>query len=155
MRNSRILIAATALFVFAACSTTTDEALAVEASQDAQAQFVAAFLSADPASAAEVYGDEISFNDPTFNNTLAGKSALASQAETVFGYTDVSQTELLEEYVSADGTRGTVSYHWVGENFYGQPFDIVMTQLLEYEAGEITSITNHYATADTFEQLSQ
>ena len=77
---------------------------------------------------------------------------MATQASTVFPWTDTEQTVVLDRFVSADGTSGVVVYRWVGTNSLGD-FDLTMVQIHEYEEGLLTQLTNYYGDRDAADQF--
>lgn len=151
MLNKTLALLATMALLGAACSS-DENADAVDAAEEAQTALVEAFLSSDTDAAVAVYADEVVFADPMFGTSTRGLASMTSQANTVFPWTDTSQTVVLDRFVSADGTDGVVVYRWVGTNGAG-PFDLTLVQIHEYEDGQIRQMTNYYGNRDAGEQL--
>lgn len=149
-----LLIAALALMA-ASCSTgQTDEAAAAEEAAATQQASTEAFLDQDlDAYMATVTEDVEFFNDAGATHWI-GSASMESNMQTIFRITDADATQIIEQFVSADGAFGVVNAHWVGENDYGAPFDLTYMQLLEFEDGLISKLTMYWEDQDVWEQLN-
>lgn len=155
MLKKTLTVLATMALLGAACSSSDDNDAAteaVEAAEATQTALVEAFLSSDSFGVLELYADDIGFEDPMIGTSSTGASSMATQASTVFPWTDTEQTVVLDRFVSADGTSGVVVYRWVGSNASG-PFDLTMVQIHEYDDGLLAHLTNYYGNPDAAEQF--
>ena len=150
LKRTLTLIAAVAL-LGAACSSSNENADAVEAAEATQSALVEAFLSSDIEAAVALYADDVEFDDPMIGTRTTGLQAMRLQAQTVFPWTDMEQTELLDAFVSSDGLSGFVVYRWVGER--GGGFDLTLVQVHEYRDGLLHKATNYYGNSDAAAQL--
>ncbi len=158
-----ILLIAVLALLAASCSTDgADEAVAAEPTitvattttaepppdpaeiaAETQQATIDAFLVKDMEALMATHTEDAVFLDPAFSTRWVGAS-YESNLQNVFKWTDAEQTELLDSFVSDDGTRGTVIYHWVGTNYNGGPLDLIMVQVHEYKDGKIQTTTNYY-----------
>ncbi len=156
MRNRTTTIAIIVVLgmLAASCSTGgTDEAAAAEKAAATQQANTDAYLDQDlDAWVATVTEDVEFFNDAGASHWV-GKASLESNMSTVFRMTDPDATQIIEQFVSDDGTFGVVNAHWVGENVYGAPFDLTYVQLQEFEDGLIVKTTMYWADQDVADQL--
>ncbi|MEA3510449.1 MAG: nuclear transport factor 2 family protein [Actinomycetota bacterium] len=139
----------------ASCSTgQTDDAAAAEeaaATLDANTE---AFLAQDlDAYMATVTEDVEFFNDAGASHWVGGAS-MKSNMQAIFRITDPDATEIIEQFVSDDGAFGVANVHWVGQNNYGNPFDLTYAQLMEFDDGLISKLTMYWEDLDVWEQLS-
>lgn len=149
----RTLTVMTAVALLAAgCSSSDDTADAVEAAEQTQSALVEAFLAGDIGAAVALYTDDVEFHDPMIGTETTGVASMRTQARTVFAWTDTDQTELLDSFVSDDGSSGVVVYRWVGDRGSAS-FDITMLQVHEYEDGLLKSLTNYYGNSDAAQQF--
>lgn len=125
-----------------------------EVAEATQAASVEAFLTQDIDAFAAVIADDYEFFDPTTGAYTSGSTAAISAMNGLYIWTDAEQTELIERFVSDDGTRGTVIYHFVGTTGFGSDFDLIMTQVHEYEDGKVRTVTNYYGTRGAYSQLT-
>lgn len=124
-----------------------------EVAEATQAASVEAFLTQDIDSFAALITDDYEFFDPTTGAYTSGSTTAISKMEGLYGWTDAEQTELIERFVSDDGTRGTVVYRWVATTGFGSDVDVIMTQIHEYEDGKVRTVTNYYGTRDAYDQI--
>jgi ketosteroid isomerase-like protein len=150
-----ILLIAVLALLAASCSTGgTDEAAAAEKAAATQQANTEAFLDQDlDAWVATVTEDVEFFNDAGASHWV-GKASLESNMSTVFRMTDPDATQIIEQFVSDDGTFGVVNAHWVGENVYSAPFDLTYVQLMEFEDGLISKFTMYWEDQDMWDQLN-
>lgn len=154
-RTTTIVIIVVLGMLAASCSTgETDEAAAAEKAAATQQASVEAFLTQDIDAFAALISDDYEFFDPTTGAHTSGSTAAISNMKSIYGWTDAEQTELIERFVSDDGTRGTVVYHWVATTGLGSDVDVIMTQVHEYEDGKVRKVTNYYGTRDAYDQLT-
>jgi ketosteroid isomerase-like protein len=155
MLKKTLTVLATVALLGTACSSSDDNdatADVVATAEATQTALVEAFLSSDSSGTLELYTDDVGFEDPMIGTSTTGTSAMATQASTVFPWTDTEQTVVLDRFVSADGTSGVVVYRWVGTNAVG-PFDLTMVQIHEYDDGLLAHLTNYYGDRDAAEQF--
>ena len=69
--------------------------------------------------------------------------------------TDADATELLDRFVSADGSRAVLVERWIGTNYLGAPFDLPIVLIHEYRDGKIAKESIYYAAWDTHDQLTR
>lgn len=128
-----------------------DPAEVAEATQKAS---VEAFLTQDIDTFAALIADDYEFFDPTTGTHTSGATSAISKMEGIYEWTDADQTELIERFVSVDGTRGTIVYHWVATTAFGSDIDIIMTQIHEYsDDGLIRMVTNYYGGRGAYDQI--
>ncbi len=119
---------------------------AVEQTQQVQQELVAAYEAGDADAMNALYAEDAVFENPTVNSVTDGQVAMLALQRWVTQVTDRDQSEIVEQFVSADGTRGVVVYHWVGNRSdNGEPFDLDMTHVYEYEDGLVTHVTVSFA----------
>jgi len=137
-----------------ATTTTTEPPLdPAEIAEATQQASVEAFLTQDIDAFAALISDDYEFFDPTTGAYTSGSTTAISKMGNLYGWTDAEQTELIERFVSDDGTRGAVVYHWVATTGLGSDVDVIMTQIHEYEDGKVRTVTNYYGTRDTYDQI--
>jgi hypothetical protein len=73
----------------------------------------------------------------------------------VLTMTDMDATELLDRFVSADGSRAVVVERWIGTNYRGAPVDLPIVAIHEYRDGKIAKESIYYAARDAYDQLLQ
>lgn len=127
-----------------------DPAEIAEATQQAS---VEAFLTQDIDAFAALIADDYEFSDPTTRTHTSGSATAISNMKSIYNWTDAEQTELIERFVSDDGTRGTVVYRWVATTGLGSDVNVIMTQVHEYEDGKVRKVTNYYGTRDAYDQI--
>jgi steroid delta-isomerase-like uncharacterized protein len=146
-----------------AATTAEREALAAQiaASETVIAQVEAnekahfeAIMSKDLEAMMATYTDDAVFVDETFGDWVEGTEALTRFNDVVLTMTDPEGTEIIESYVSADGSRATSVWSWIGTSYYGNPFDLPMVLIHEYRDGLIAKQTIYYAARDAYSQLS-
>lgn len=126
---------------------------AVEQTQQAQQELVAAYEAGDADAMNALYAEDAVFENATVNDVTEGQVEMLALQRWVTQITDRDQSEIVEQFVSADGTRGVVVYHWVGNFTDGAPFDLDMTHVYEYEDGLVTHVTVSFANSDAHDQL--
>lgn len=127
---------------------------AVEQTQQVQQELVAAYEAGDADAMNALYAEDAVFENATVNDVTEGQVAMLALQRWVTQVTDQDQSEIVEQFVSADGTRGVVVYHWVGNRSdNGEPFDLDMTHVYEYEDGLVTHVTVSFANSDAYDQL--
>jgi ketosteroid isomerase-like protein len=150
-----LLIGLAALPLAVGCSSdgggTSD---AVDQAHEVQDAYVEAFDAGDAAAMIELYADDATWVNQTHGDTRTGTASMTNLLEWVVETTDSGQTEIVDRFVSDDGTEGVIVYHWVGNRTdNGAPFDLDMTHVQEYENGEITQVTASFANSDAYDQL--
>ena len=138
-----------------ATTTTTepppDPAEKAAATQEAN---TVAFIGQDLDALMATYTEDIEFTNSAMGVRWVGKAQMKSNMATVLGMTDPDATEIIEQFVSDDGTFGVVRSHWVGKNNYGAPFDLTYLQLQEFEDGLTSKLTMYWEDQDVSEQLN-
>lgn len=149
-----ILLITVLALLAASCSTDgADETAAVEEATATQEAYTQAFLAQDIDALMATYTDDVEFTNRSMMTRWIGDEQVQTGTETIFDITDPSATEVLESFVSVDGSQGAILWHWVGENGLGNPIDLMHFQLLEYTDGLISMLTSHWETMDVEEQL--
>ena len=114
----------------------------------------AAFLAKDPDAIMATFTEDPIFEDRTFGDYLEGATAVRRMQEAASKQTDAEATELLDHFVSADGSRAVLVERWVGTNYRGAPFDLPIVLIHEYRDGKIAKESIYYAAWDTYDQLT-
>jgi hypothetical protein len=149
-----ILLITVLALLAASCSTDgADETAAVEEATATQEAYTQAFLAQDIDALMATYTDDVEFTNRSMMTRWIGDEQVQTGTETIFDITDPSATEVLESFVSVDGSQGAILWHWVGENGLGNPIDLMHFQLLEYTDGLISMLTSHWETMDVEAQL--
>ena len=149
-----ILLIAVLALLAASCSTgVTDEAAEAEKTAAIQEAYTEAFLAQDIDALMATYADDVEFFNRSMDTHWTGSEQVQAGTETIFNITDPRGTEVLESFVSVDGSQGAILWHWVGETDLDNPIDLMHLQLLEYTDGLISMLTSHWETMDVEEQL--
>ena len=151
-----LLIGLAALPLAVGCGSDGDSTdNAVEQTQQVQEEQIAAFEAGDAEALNALYADDAVFVNATYGTNIDNRPAMLDLQQWVIEATDQDQTEIVEHFVSADGTRGVIVYHWVGNRpDNGDAFDLDMTHVYEYENGKVTRVTVSYANRDAYDQLA-
>ncbi|MEN8235907.1 MAG: nuclear transport factor 2 family protein, partial [Actinomycetota bacterium] len=150
-----ILLIAVLALMAASCSTgQTDEAAAAEKAAATQVANTEAWLAEDMDALMATYTEDIELLNRSVSTHWVGKVSMESNMQTIFRMTDPDATEIIEQFVSADGTSGVVNTHWVGENAYDAPMDLTYVQLQEFEDGLISKLTMYWEDHDVRDQLN-
>ena len=123
----------------------------VEANEKAHFE---AIMAEDLEAMMATYTDDAVFVDETFGDWVEGTEALTRFNDVVLTMTDPEATEILDSYVSADGSRATSVWSWIGTSYFGNPFDLPMVLVHEYRDGLIATQTIYYAARDAYRQLA-
>jgi steroid delta-isomerase-like uncharacterized protein len=123
----------------------------VEANEKAHFE---AIMAEDLEAMMATYTDDAVFVDETFGDWVEGTEALTRFNDVVLTMTDPDATEILDSYVSADGSRATSVWSWIGTSYFGNPFDLPMVLVHEYRDGLIAKQTIYYAASDAYRQLA-
>lgn len=127
---------------------------AVDQAQEVQDAYVEAYEAGDADGMVELMSDDVTWTNSTHWDSSTGTASMTSLLEWVVEATDLDQTEIVDRFVSDDGTQGVIVYHWVGNRTdTGEAFDLDMTHVQEYENGEITSVVASFANPDAHDQL--
>ncbi len=127
---------------------------AVEQTQQVQEELIAAYEAGDAEAMNALYADDAVFVNATYGDTVDNRPAMLALHQWVTQVTDRDQSEIVDQFVSADGTQGVIVYHWVGNRSdNGDAFDLDMTHILEYEDGMVTHVTVSYANRNAYDQL--
>ena len=149
-----ILLIAVLAMLAASCSTGgTDETAAAEKAAATQQANIDAVFAQDLDATMATYTEDVEFFNAVMGSHWSGKTAYRSNIETIFEITDPDATELIDNFVSDDGTRGVIVMHWVGENGAGNPIDLTYVQLQEFEDGLIDKTTMYWDDQDVADQL--
>jgi len=87
---------------------------AVAAAEVNEAASLGAFLARDLDAFMVTYADDAVFEDQTFGDRSAGASAIREMYQTVIWWTDPDTTEVLDSFVSTDGSRAVAVLRWTG-----------------------------------------
>ena len=123
---------------------------AVEANETAN---IEAFLSKDLDALMDTFTDDVVFVDETYGDYVEGKDAYTRMNAIVMEFTDPEGTEVLDHFISEDGTRAASTWEWVGINYWGNPFSLPHSIINEYRDGKIARQTIYYASPDAYGQL--
>ncbi len=150
-----LLIGLAVLPIAVGCGSDGDSSdSAVEQAQQTQQEVIAAFEAGDAEAMNALYAEDAVFENATTGDLREGQASNMVLHEWVMQVTDRDQTEVVDQFVSADGTSGVVVIHWVGNRSdNGEPFDLDMTQVYEYEDGLVTHMTVSFANPDARAQL--
>ena len=133
-------------------SATADLVAATEANETANLD---AFFAQDLDAIMATYAEDAIFDDQTFGDYLEGNAAVRGMYGPVLRMTDADATELLDRFVSADGSRAVLVERWIGTNYLGAPFDLPIVLIHEYRDGKIAKESIYYAAWDTHDQLTR
>ncbi len=114
-----------------------------------------AFFAQDLDAVMATYAEDAIFEDQTFGDYLEGNGAVRGMYGAVLRMTDADATELLDRFVSADGSRAVLVERWIGTNYRGAPFDLPIVLVHEYRDGKISKESIYYAAWDTHDQLTR
>ncbi|MEA3503522.1 MAG: nuclear transport factor 2 family protein [Actinomycetota bacterium] len=148
-----LLIAVLALLAASCSAGETDEAAAAEKAATTQEAYTQAFLAQDIDAVMATYSDDVEFINRSMTTRWIGADQMQEKTMSLFNITDPDATEVLESFVSVDGSQGVIHWHWVGENGLGNPIDLVHVQWLEYTDGLISTLTSYWETMDVQDQL--
>jgi hypothetical protein len=99
------------------------------------------------------YTDDVKFFNRSMATHWTGSEQVQTGTTTISSITDPGATEVLESFVSDDGSEGAILWQWVGENGLDNPIVLMHVQLLEYTDGLFSVLTSHWETMDVDEQL--
>lgn len=126
----------------------------VVAAQANEAASLDAFLAQDLDAFMATYADDATFEDLTFGDHFDGASEIREMYQALIRWTDPDTTEVLDTFVSADGSRAVAVLRWTGTSgATGRPFDLPTVVLHEYRDGKIAKESMFYAAPDTVAQL--
>lgn len=123
----------------------------VEANETAATE---AFLTKDLDALMDTYTDDVVFVDQTFGDHVEGKDAYKRMNAQVINFTDPEGTEVLDHFISDDGTRAASTWEWSGINYWGKEFDLPFVLINEYRDGKISKQSIYYASPDAYGQLT-
>ena len=126
-----------------------DQVAATEANETA---YLDAFFAGDLDAIMATFAEDVIFEDQTFGTYLPGNAALRGAMANILRMTDRDATEVLDRFVSADGSRAVIMKRWVGTNNLGAPFDLPIVLINEYRDGKIAKESLYYAARDAYEQ---
>jgi steroid delta-isomerase-like uncharacterized protein len=127
----------------------------VAATEANEAAYIEAFWAEDIDAVMATFTEDAVFEDQLFGDYLEGAEAIRGMYEAVFQITDPGSNQLLDRFVSSDGTRAVQVVRWRGTSGSGKPFDIPTLVLHEYRDGKIAKDVMYYAARDTYAQLAQ
>jgi steroid delta-isomerase-like uncharacterized protein len=113
------------------------------------------FIAQDLDAVMATYAEDAVFEDQTFGDYLEGHAFLRGMMGAVLTMTDWDATEVLDRFVSADGSRAVIVERWIGTNYRGVPFDLPIVLVHEYRDGKIAKESIYYAARDAYKQLTQ
>ena len=151
-----LLIGLAALPLAVGCGSDGDSTdSAVEQAQQVQEELIAAFEAGDAEALSALHADDAVFVNGTYRDVVDNRAGMESLHRWVTQVTDRDQSEIVDQFVSADGTQGVIVFHWVGNRAdNGEAFDLDMTHVYEYEDGMVTHVTVSYANPDAYDQLA-
>ena len=125
-----------------------------DTAQETQTAYLDAYMAGDVDGQLALVGDDVEFTNIAFNDHREGKASYETLLKWVHLRTDVDATEIVRRFVSDDGAFGTVEIQWIGTRTDGEPFDINMLQVHEYDDdGMLVSVTNYWGDRDAYGQL--
>jgi ketosteroid isomerase-like protein len=154
-----ILLIAVLALLAASCSTGgTDEAVAAQSTASAEAAAtlqanIDAFLAEDQDAYLATLTEDAEFFNYAMHSRWSGEPGWKTSMKGIFTMTDEDATEVIDSFVSDDGTRGAVLTHWIGQNGKDEPFDLTYVQLYEFEDGLISEISMYWMNNDVSDQL--
>jgi steroid delta-isomerase-like uncharacterized protein len=155
--NRAIALVIGLALIATACSDESEDgkgvAAAIAAVEANEAANYEAWMAQDLDALMEVYADDVLFVDETFGDYMEGKAVVRSMLVNMFSVTDPDGIELLDRFVSEDGTRAASQWEWGGTNFAGKEFDLPYVLIHEYRDGKIVKETIYYASPNAYEQL--
>ena len=128
---------------------------AVAATEANETAYLDAFFAGDLDAIMATYTEDAIFEDQTFGDYREGKLSVRGMVGAAIRLTDADTTEVLDRFVSADGSRAVVVERWVGTNYLGAPFDLPIVAIHEYRDGKIAKESIYYAARDAYAQLTQ
>jgi ketosteroid isomerase-like protein len=154
-RIKALLIAVAALPLAVGCSSDGDSSSdAADQARETQLAYIEAFQAGDVAAMNELYDADVRWSNPTHGDVNTGMAQMLTLDRWAVQVADMDQTEIVDHFVSDDGTRGVIVFHFVGaRSDNGEPFDLDMTQVYEYDDGKIVSIDVSWANPDARDQL--
>ena len=129
-----------------------DPVAATEANETA---YLDAFFAGDLDAIMATFAEDAIFEDQTFGYYSEGNAFVRGMDRNALRMTDMDATELLDRFVSADGSRAVVVERWIGTNYRGAPFDLPIVAIHEYRDGKIAKESIYYAARDAYAQLTQ
>jgi ketosteroid isomerase-like protein len=114
-----------------------------------------AFFAGDLDAIMATYTEDAIFEDQTFGDYREGNVSVRGMVGAAIRLTDADATEVLDRFVSADGSRAVVVERWIGTNYQGVPFDLPIVAIHEYRDGRIAKESIYYAARDAYDQLWQ
>lgn len=119
-----------------------------------EAAMIDAFFAKDVDAVMATFAEDAVFEDKTFGDYLEGAPAVRDMYASAMRFTDAEATEVLDHWVSSDGSRAVVVFRWIGTNYLGRAFDLPLVGIHEYRDGKIAKETLYYAASDTYDQLT-
>ena len=119
-----------------------------------EAAMIDAFFAKDVDAVMATFAEDAIFEDQTFGDYLEGAPAVRDMYASAMRFTDAEATEVLDHWVSSDGSRAVVVFRWIGTNYLGRAFDLPLVGIHEYRDGKIAKETLYYAASDTYDQLT-
>lgn len=140
-----------------ACSTSSaageGAAEAVSATEANETAYIEAWQAADLDALMNTMTEDVLWVDETFYDYIEGKDAVRSMYSGVITLGDADGKDVIDRFVSSDGTRAASLWEWVGTNFSGQRFNLPIVLIHEYRDGKIVKETAYYASPNASEQL--
>lgn len=122
----------------------------VEASETVN---IAAFLDKDLDALMDTYTEDVVFVDRTFGDHVVGRDEYRKMNADVIAWADPDATEVVDRFVSEDGTRAVTIWEWIGTNYFGKDFDLPFVMINEYRDGKVARQSIYYASPDAYNQL--
>ena len=150
-------IAAGLALIAGACSAASEAAEgaieAVPAVEANETAYIETFLAKDLDGLMDTMTEDVVWVDETFGDYIEGKDAVRNMYSLVIKFADPDASGVLDRFVSADGTRATSTWDWIGTNGLGKSFDLPIALIHEYRDGKIVKETAYYASPDAYSQL--
>lgn len=151
----RLIAIVTGLALIATACSAVGEAAEepLEAVAANETAYIETFLAKDLDGLMDTMTEDVVWVDETFGDYIEGKAAVRSMYSFVIKFADPDASEVLDRFVSADGTRATSTWDWIGTNGFGKSFDLPIALIHEYRDGKIVKETAYYASPDAYSQL--
>jgi ketosteroid isomerase-like protein len=161
LRRATISVVALVLLA-AACTTASGSEQTAQGSPDPAEKASAtlqtnidAFLAQDVDAVMVTLTKDAEFFNYAMDSHWSGEPGWKTSMKGIFTMTDADATEVIDSFVSDDGTRGAVLVHWIGQNGKDEPFDLTYVQLYEFEDGLISETTTYWMNDDVSDQLNR
>ena len=150
----RVIVFAIGLALVASgCSGGSEADAGVAAVEANETTYIEAWIAADLDALMDTYTEDAIFVDETYGDYIEGQDRVRNMYSNVLHFTDPDVTEVLDRFVSEDGTRAASRWEWGGTNGFGKAFDLPIVLIHEYRDGKIAKEIVYYASPDAYGQL--